>query len=222
MQGLIFNGAPGGGKSTHCERLEKEFGFVAISPGNLLRNIEDLQTPEGEEARRCRRSGGPPMNELNARLVIREISKIPIPEKKGFITDGFPVTEGATQEFFTKNPDYFHSLKCAVIFDVSLETALHRLGGRRIHIPSGRCYHITEKPPRVRDTDDITGEPLTIRRDDYPETIRRRLAFHTSETPHVERYLEAHGVPVVHLDANGTMEEVWEAVIRLLRERTTL
>ena len=66
---------------------------------------------------------------------------------------------------------------------------IERLSGRRVHVDSGRVYHLTYNPPKKENIDDISGEPLTHRFDDFPETIKKRLEiYHQQTEPLVEHY----------------------------------
>jgi len=56
---------------------------------------------------------------------------------------------------------------------------VERIEGRRIHVASGRSYHVLFNPPKVEGLDDITGEPLIQRKDDNAEVLRKRMtAYH--------------------------------------------
>ena len=46
------------------------------------------------------------------------------------------------------------------------------MSGRRVHLDSGRTYHVKYNPPKNEGRDDETGEPLTMRDDDMPETVK--------------------------------------------------
>ena len=61
--------------------------------------------------------------------------------------------------------------------------------GRRVHLSSGRVYHIKFNPPKNENLDDITNDKLTIRNDDKEETVRNRLkVYHEMTKPLIEFY----------------------------------
>ena len=61
---------------------------------------------------------------------------------------------------------------------------MERVTGRLIHPASGRTYHEKTRPPKHEGRDDVTGEPLTRRKDDNAETLRKRLdAFQRQTSP---------------------------------------
>ncbi|MCE1782172.1 nucleoside monophosphate kinase, partial [Enterobacter hormaechei] len=74
-------------------------------------------------------------------------------------------------------------------FDVPDAIIVERIIGRRVHAPSGRVYHIKFNPPKVENQDDVTGEALTIRKDDQEDTVRKRLVeYHAQTAPLVSYY----------------------------------
>ena len=100
----------------------------------------------------------------------------------------------------------------AVIYlDIPDGVLVERGTGRRIHPASGRSYHIKNKPPKVPDKDDITGEPLIQRDDDKEETIKKRLkTFHDNNEPIIKTYED---LKLVHkIKADEPIEEVWKHV----------
>ena len=67
----------------------------------------------------------------------------------------------------------------ALEFKVDDDILVERIEGRRIHVASGRSYHVLFNPPKVEGLDDITGEPLIQRKDDNAEVLRKRMtAYH--------------------------------------------
>src|SRR5207237_10235554 len=73
--------------------------------------------------------------------------------------------------------------------DVPDSAIVERMSGRRVHVASGRTYHVSFNPPRAAGIDDVTGEPLIQRVDDEEETVKKRLAVYAAETrPLVEHH----------------------------------
>ena len=69
------------------------------------------------------------------------------------------------------------------------EESIERMAGRRVHLPSGRSYHVRFNPPKVPGKDDATGEDLIQRPDDSEETVRTRLlVYHRQTRPLVAYY----------------------------------
>jgi len=69
------------------------------------------------------------------------------------------------------------------------EDIIERMSGRRVHVASGRTYHVKFNPPNADGKDDVTGEPLIQRDDDLEATVRKRLeVYHSQTKPLVDFY----------------------------------
>jgi len=76
-----------------------------------------------------------------------------------------------------------------VEIDVVDEEIVKRMSGRRVHVASGRTYHVVFNPPKVAGKDDVTGEDLIQRDDDKEETVKKRLdVYHAQTEPLVKYY----------------------------------
>ena len=73
-------------------------------------------------------------------------------------------------------------LDAVVEIDVPDSVIVKRMSGRRVHLPSGRTYHITHNPPKAEGKDDISGEDLIQRDDDKEEVVQKRLAVYHEQT----------------------------------------
>jgi adenylate kinase len=62
------------------------------------------------------------------------------------------------------------------------------MSGRRVHLASGRTYHVRFNPPKVAGKDDATGEDLVQRDDDQESTVRKRLDVYHSQTRQLVDY----------------------------------
>lgn len=101
-----------------------------------------------------------------------------------FILDGFPRTASQAAELDTQ-------IDINLVVNIITPTSiiLDRICNRLVHSPSGRVYNDTFNPPRVPGRDDITGEPLTRRADDDPQTWMTRLRkFEQTSRPLLEHY----------------------------------
>jgi adenylate kinase len=70
------------------------------------------------------------------------------------------------------------------------EEIIARMGGRRVHLASGRTYHVKFNPPKTEGRDDVTGEPLIQRDDDREDTVRKRLTVYHSQTEPLIKYYQ--------------------------------
>jgi adenylate kinase len=103
----------------------------------------------------------------------------------GFLFDGFPRTIAQAEAL--KDQDV--RIDAVVEIDVDDGEIIRRMSGRRVHLNSGRTYHIVFNPPKVEGKDDVTGEDLIQRDDDQEETVRKRLAvYHEQTAPLISYY----------------------------------
>lgn len=134
--------------------------------------------------------------------------------------DGFPRTLEQAQELDEMLRKKGKKLVALIYLDVPDEHLIERGTGRRIHLPSGRSYHIKFNPPKVEGKDDATGEDLVQRDDDKEETIRKRLdTFHANNDKIIEHY-EKQNV-VFKIVANDEIGKVWEKVQEALDKAMT-
>ena len=180
---LILLGAPGAGKGTQATFLCRRFGIPQISTGDMLRSAVNAGTPLGVAAKKVMDSGALVSDEIIIGLVKERIAQ---PDcAAGFLFDGFPRTIVQADALKSAGIKVDYVLE----IDVPDSAIIERMSGRRVHVASGRTYHVRFNPPRVPGVDDATGEPLIQRADDEEETVRKRLAVYAAQTrPLVEYY----------------------------------
>jgi adenylate kinase len=180
---LILLGAPGAGKGTQASFICKRFGIPQISTGDMLRAAVKAGTELGLAAKKVMDSGGLVSDDIIIGLVRERITQ---PDcANGFLFDGFPRT--IVQADAMKAAGV--KLDLVLEIDVPDEAIIERMSGRRVHVASGRSYHLKFNPPKVAGKDDVTGDDLILRVDDAEETVRNRLAVYKSQTrPLVEYY----------------------------------
>lgn len=180
---IILLGPPGAGKGTQAQELTKEFSIVQISTGDMLRAAIKEGTELGMKAKAVMDAGQLVSDDIILGLVKERILKADC--KNGFLFDGFPRTIAQAQALIDENI----SIDCVVEIQVPDEKIVNRMSGRRVHLASGRTYHIVYNPPKVEGLDDVTGEPLTIRKDDEEATVRSRLdVYHKQTEPLIAFY----------------------------------
>jgi len=182
---IILLGSPGSGKGTQAKFITEHFGIPQISTGNMLRAAVAAKTPLGLEAERVMETGALVSDEIILGLIRQRISE---PDcGSGFLLDGFPRTIAQADGL----ADMGVGLDHVVEISVEDEAIVDRMSGRRIHLSSGRTYHIHFNPPQEAGKDDLTGEPLIQRADDAEPTVRKRLrVYHEQTTPLVAYYRE--------------------------------
>jgi adenylate kinase len=97
------------------------------------------------------------------------------------------------------------------------------MSGRRVHLASGRTYHVTFNPPKEQGKDDVTGEPLIQRDDDQEETVKARLkVYHDQTEPLIDFYSSwaasgQDGAPVHHKIAGvGSVDQIRDNIFAAL------
>jgi adenylate kinase len=180
---LILLGAPGAGKGTQAAFICKKFGIPQISTGDMLRAAVKAGSEMGIAAKKVMDAGALVGDDIIIGLVKERITQ---PDcANGFLFDGFPRT--IVQADAMKAAQV--KLDLVLEIDVPDEAIIERMSGRRVHLPSGRSYHLKFNPPKVAGKDDVTGEELIQRVDDEEATVRNRLAVYQKQTrPLVDYY----------------------------------
>jgi adenylate kinase len=180
---LILLGAPGAGKGTQAAFLCQKFGIPQISTGDMLRAAVKAGTEMGLAAKKVMDAGGLVSDDIIIGLVKERIAQ---PDAaNGFLFDGFPRTIPQADAMKAAGVKIDYVLE----IDVPDSSIIDRMSGRRVHVASGRTYHVTYNPPKVAGKDDVTGEDLIQRDDDKVETVTKRLdVYHEQTQPLVSYY----------------------------------
>ena len=214
---LILLGPPGAGKGTQAAFLCKRYGIPQVSTGDMLRAAAKAGTATGLAAKRQMDAGQLVSDEVIVSLVKERLHE---PDcDKGYLFDGFPRTlpQAEAMKSSAVRIDYVLEI------DVPEAEIILRMSGRRVHLGSGRSYHIQFNPPKIEGRDDITGEPLVQRVDDLEETVRSRLAVYQAQTrPLVEYYTkwaatgDARAPKVRRISGIGSVDEIRERAFAAL------
>jgi len=180
---LILLGPPGAGKGTQATFICQRFGVPQISTGDMLRAAIRAGTPLGLEAKKVMDAGKLVSDEIILGLIVERLKQ---PDcAKGFLFDGFPRTIPQAEAMKTAAVAIDYVLE----IDVPDSDIVTRMSGRRVHLASGRTYHIKFNPPKVDGKDNETGEPLIQRDDDQEATVLKRLeVYHSQTKPLVDFY----------------------------------
>ena len=182
---LILLGGPGAGKGTQAGYITKKYNIPQISTGDMLRAAVKAGTPMGLEAKKVMDAGGLVTDEIILGLVKDRIAEDDC--KNGFLFDGFPRTLPQADALKSQGVE----IDGVVEIDVDDAEIVKRMSGRRVHLASGRTYHIVFNPPKVEGKDDETGEDLIQRDDDQEETVKKRLdVYHDQTEPLISYYTD--------------------------------
>lgn len=215
---LILLGAPGAGKGTQASFICQHYAIPQISTGDMLRAAVKAGTDMGLAAKKVMDSGGLVGDDIIIGLVKERIAQ---PDcAKGFLFDGFPRTipqADAMKQAGVK-------LDCVLEIDVPFEAIIERMSGRRVHVASGRTYHVRFNPPKREGLDDLTGEDLIQRDDDKEETVNKRLEVYSAQTrPLVDYYASwSEKEPTLApryraISGQGSVEEITDRAFKALQ-----
>ncbi len=206
---LILLGAPGAGKGTQASYICQKYGIPQISTGDMLRAAVKAGTEMGLAAKKVMDAGGLVSDEIIIGLVKERIAQSDA--ANGFLFDGFPRTLPQADAMKAAGV----KLDVVLEIDVPDSAIIERMGGRRVHQPSGRTYHLQFNPPKVAGKDDLTGEDLIQRDDDSEATVRHRLDVYQNQTrPLVQYYAgwaatgDAQAPRYARISGVGTVDEI--------------
>ncbi len=184
---LILLGPPGAGKGTQAEILSEKLNVKTISTGVMLRTAIKEKTPLGETASQYINEGKLVPDEVVVGIVKERLSQEDC--QNGFILDGFPRTIAQADAL----ADAGIAIDKVLSIDVSDETVIERLSGRRECSGCGTPYHVLYNPPKSEGVCDKCGGSLICRKDDNEETIKSRLAVYHEQTEPIKAYYEKQG-----------------------------
>ncbi len=174
---LILLGAPGAGKGTQAEIISKKLSIPAISTGNMIREAIAAGTEMGKNAKEFIDSGALVPDEVVIGIIKDRLAADDC--ENGFILDGFPRTVPQAQALDAMGVEITDVLS----IEVADEKIIERMGGRRVCKKCGASYHIVFNPSENGEFCSC-GEELTIRSDDAPEVVAKRLeTYHTMTEP---------------------------------------
>jgi len=214
---LILLGGPGAGKGTQAGFITKKFNIPQISTGDMLRAAVKAGTELGKEAKKVMDAGGLVSDDLILGLVKERIQQSDC--ANGFLFDGFPRTLAQANSLKEQGVN----IDAVVEIDVDDNEIIKRMSGRRVHLASGRTYHVVFNPPKVAGKDDETGEDLIQRDDDHEDTVKKRLdVYHEQTEPLIGYYTQwansgEAGSPKYHKIAGiGSVEDIRDAIFSAL------
>ena len=207
---LILLGMPGAGKGTQAEIIQREQGIANVSTGAMMREVSRAESELGRKVQEYLSSGRLVPDNIIIEMLVERISKNDC--ENGFLLDGFP-----------RNLDQAKALEEAEVeinlilfLKISEKEIIERMSGRRVHLPSGRSYHVVYNPPKVEGKDDLTGETLIQREDDHPDVIKKRLKVYYNETEPLLSFYRQKDISFYEIDASKTLEEVTEDIRKVI------
>ena len=212
---IILLGAPGAGKGTQAQFICEKYGIPQISTGDMLRAAVKAKSDLGKQVEEVMVSGGLVTDDIIIALVKDRIKEGDC--GNGFLFDGFPRTIPQAAALIEGDIQ----IDIVLEIDVNDEEIVKRLSGRRVHVESGRTYHVVYNPPKLAGADDVTGGELIQREDDKEETIRNRLnVYHLQTKPLVDFYTKLSNsdtnVRVIKVNGLAKVDAIREEIFKTL------
>jgi len=211
---VILLGSPGSGKGTQAQFITEKYDIPQISTGDMLRAAVRAGTELGIAAKKIMDEGGLVSDEIILGLIKDRIIQEDCAQ--GFLLDGFPRTIAQAEGLIDMGIEIDHVLEIAV----ADEDIIKRMSGRRVHLTTGRSYHIEFNPPKVEGKDDLTGDDLIQRDDDKEATVKKRLdVYHQQTKPLVGFYrvmAEQGKLKFSTIEGVGTVADITKKVLSVL------
>ena len=174
---IVLIGPPGSGKGTQAPRIKDDLCLCHLATGDMLRDAVAQGSELGLKAKEIMNRGELVPDELVIGLIESAMQQ---PEcERGVLLDGFPRTGVQAEKLDSMLVSKGTKVHKAIEFKVDDSILIERIEGRRVHLASGRSYHLKFNPPKAEGVDDITGEPLIHRKDDTAEVLEKRMnAYH--------------------------------------------
>ena len=204
---LILLGAPGAGKGTQAELLMEKLSIPSISTGNMLREAVKNGSELGKQVKSCMDNGMLVPDELILGIVAQRVQQ---PDcKNGFILDGVPRTLAQAEALDAKGVQIDH----VVSIEIADSVIEGRMTGRRSCPGCGATFHVSANPPKQEGVCDLCGDELTIRKDDAPETVRKRLEVYHASTEILKDYYAKQG-KLRCVEGNQSIEDAHAEILR--------
>ena len=210
---IIMLGAPGAGKGTQAKRIAQRYGIPHVSTGDIFRANIKNGTELGMKAKAYMDAGNLVPDEITIGMLLDRIHEADC--EKGYVLDGFPRTIPQAESLTAALKERGEKMDYAIDVDVPDENIVSRMSGRRACLACGATYHIAYNPPKKEGVCDQCGEPLVLRKDDKPETVKNRLEVYHQQTQPLIDYYKKEGI-LAQVDGTQSMDQVFEDIVKIL------
>lgn len=209
MKNILFIAPPAGGKGTQSDLLVENFGYIHISTGDLLREL-DKSTPLGKEVDELLKTGQLINDDLVLRLLREKLETL---DGKPFILDGCPRNLAQAERIEEMFREMGLSLDAVIELDVPYDLILKRAIGR-VSCPKCKAtYNTFFKQPLQEGICDKCGESLIHRSDDNEETFKVRYDTYVEQTMSLIDFYTKRG-KFVKVDG---VDNVYENVVSVIK-----
>jgi len=189
---IVMLGAPGSGKGTQAQRIQKDHGLPQISTGDLLRKAVADKTPLGVKAKKVMDAGELVSDDIMLGIIKERIAQ---PDaRRGFVLDGFPRNTSQADSLDALLAALELQLDRVVLMDVDFDILMKRLTGRRTCSKTGAVLNVYFSKPEELEACRKAGGELVQRDDDNEATIRNRLQVYDRQTAPLVDYYTKRGL----------------------------
>jgi adenylate kinase len=207
---LILLGPPGAGKGTQAAFLQQKFNLAHLSTGDMLRAAAASGSEMGLKLQQIMSSGNLVPDAIMVDMIRERISRQDCVD--GFILDGFPRTIAQAEALDDMLENEKKALDHVIELKVRDDEMVARISGRFACATCGAGYHDEFKQPAVAGIcDNCGGAEFTRRKDDQPETVKRRLQSYHEQTAPLLPYYEKRNV-LRSIDGMADIEEVTKQI----------
>jgi adenylate kinase len=186
---LILFGPPGAGKGTQAKVLQDERGLVQLSTGDMLRAAVAAGTELGKKSKAIMDRGDLVPDDLVIGIIAERLDK---PDTaKGVIFDGFPRTVAQARALDTMLAGRGRKIDAVIELRVDDEAMVGRMESR------------------------VRQNPGSVRADDNPETLRKRLGVYRQNTAPLLDFYRAQG-KLATVNGMASIAEVSTAVQQVM------
>ena len=212
---IVLLGAPGSGKGTQAEHLQREMGLTHIASGDLFRHHLEQKTDLGLRASEFMTRGALVPDPITIAMLRDRISQ---PDTaRGVLLDGFPRTMEQAIALNEMMSGLGRDLDAVLYVEVPDEDLVERLSGRLVCRDCQVPFHRTANPFRTCPHNRCAGEHLYQRADDTPGTVRARLVTYHRQTAPVIDYYRLINL-LVTVRGNGAVDDVKHATLDAVKQ----
>ena len=205
MKNILFIAPPAAGKGTQSDALTEKLGYVHISSGDLLREI-DKESELGKKVNELISAGKLVSDEIVLELLKNKLQTLK--EEDHFILDGFPRNLNQAIALDDMLKDINKTLDAVIELDVDYDICLKRATGRIICPKCKRSYNKFFKQPKTEGKCDACGSDLITRSDDTADTFKERFDSYVEVTMPLIEYYDKKGILVKVDGVNNTYDEI--------------